>query len=223
MTASDQPSSDPRLRRQFDYYRKRLAEKGVYAGTHHKRIVIDKARMGLEHLRQLGFVPVKIAIPEAGQDQLTSYRHPHNNFHIHSHPGQWTMHEDEHPAATMIMKSRPTLLGKAKALVEGVPHAITEGVPGAAIYLKNQAMSLLPNVEAPDMLQAIFRDRQEAKNPQAKTAAYELGVQDALERFKLSEATPGGPCPGKPKCKGCAVCLKTPAIEPTVVFCDREG
>jgi hypothetical protein len=214
MPLEDQQSVDPRLRRQFDYYRKRLAAKGVYAGTHHKRIVIDKTRMGLERLKQLGFVPVKIAIPEAGQDQLTSYRHPHNNFHIHSHPGVWTMHEDEHPAATMIMKSRPTLLGKAMALVEGVPHAITEGVPGAAIYLKNQAKGLLPNVEAPDMLQAIFRDRQETKNPQTKSAAYELGVQQALSRFKLSEASPDGPCSGKPKCKGCLKCMAEPAAKP---------
>ena len=179
--STDQPSPDPRLRRQFDYYRKRLAEKGVYAGTHHKRIVIDKTRMGLEHLKQLGFVPVKVAIPEAGQDQLTSYRHPNNNFHIHSHPGVWTMHEDEHPAATMIMKSRPTLLGKAMALAEGVPHAITEGVPGAAIYLKNQAKGFLPNGSAANMLQAISRDRETSRTEKrAYTARDALMLTAAL-------------------------------------------
>ena len=141
-----------------------------------------------QHLRQLGFTPVMIAIPEAGQDQLTSFRHPENNYHIHSHPGLWTMHEDEHPAATMIMKSRPTLLGKAQALVEGVPHMVTEGVPGAAIYLANQAKRILPNADAPDMLSAIFRDRQAAKNPQVKEA-YERGAQTAFARYLLENGT----------------------------------
>jgi hypothetical protein len=214
--ADEQDRPDPRLQRQFDYYRKRLESKGVLAGTRHKRITINKDRLPEESLKRLGFTPVLVAIPEAGQDRFTSFRHPKNNYHIHSHPGVWTMHEDEHPAATMIMKSRPTLLGKAQALFEGVPHAAMEGVPGAIIYLKNQAKRILPNVEVPNMMHAITRDREAAKNPE-KTAAYELGVQEALAHYKLSEASPDGSCSGKPKCKGRLKCMDAPAATPLKV------
>lgn len=127
------------VRDTFKTYADKLQHKGVYAGTKHKRIVIPKKSLTQEHLLALGFKPVTIAIPETGQDQLTSYRHPMNTYHVHSHGDNWTMHQDEHPAATMIMASRPTLAGKAQALIEGVPHAVMEGVPGLGIYLKNQA------------------------------------------------------------------------------------
>jgi len=162
--------ADKRLKRQFYYYRKKLESKGVYAGTKHKRIAIDKSRIPLENLSRLGFVPVTLAIPESGQDQFTSYRNPYNNYHIHSHPGAWTMHEDEHPAATMIMRSRPTLLGKLQAIAEGVPHIITEGIPGAAIYVANQVKRVLPGAGDPNMLNAISTDQQNEKNKQTKTA-----------------------------------------------------
>lgn len=77
------------------------------------------------------------------------------------------MHEDDHPAATMIMRSRPTLLGKAQAVAEGLPHIITEGIPGAAIYLANQAKRILPSAGDPDMVNAIHADRKNAKGTQA--------------------------------------------------------
>lgn len=208
----DQPQPvDPRLRRQFAYYRQRLGDKGVFAGTRHKRITIDKSRMSEDQIKQLGFSPVLVAIPEAGQDQFTSYRHPNNNFHIHSHPGQWTMHEDSHPAATMLMKSRPTLWGKAQALAEGIPHVVTEGIPGAAIYLGNQAKRMLPSVEAPDMLKAIFNDRQATKMQPKE--AYDRGALAALATFKLSAFTQtlDQGCPGYPGCAGCPECQKEPA------------
>lgn len=135
------------LRDRFKTYADLLERKGVYAGTKHKRIVIPKKDLTQEHLTSLGFEPVTIAIPETGQDQLTSYRHPKNTYHIHSHGDAWTMHQDEHPAATMIMKNRPTLGGKAMALLEGVPHAVTEGLPGLGIYLHNQARQALSDTK----------------------------------------------------------------------------
>ena len=132
------PQQRAALHRRFNYFAQTLRRKGVETGTAHKRILIPKDKLTEQDILGLGFEPVTIAIPEAGQNQFSSYRHPENTFHIHSHPEGWTMHEDRHPASTMIAKHEPTVLGKAKALVQGMPHLVTEGIPGLGYYLKGQ-------------------------------------------------------------------------------------
>jgi hypothetical protein len=128
------PEIPPELRARFNHYAKLLNEKGTFAGTSHRRITIPKDKMTEEDLRTLRFEPVVIAVPEAGQDRFQSFRHPDNNFHLHSHPGRWTMHRDDHPSATMLARKQ----GRLKAFVYGLPHVITEGIPGMANYIGGQ-------------------------------------------------------------------------------------
>lgn len=131
MDSAEQTLSEQERQKRFQRYVQRLRGRGVYAGTSHKRIVIPKSKLNENDLKALGFERVLAAIPEAGQDDFYSYRHPKNLFHLHSHPGRWTMHEDEHPSATMLARS----VGPVKAFFMGVPHVVTEGLPGMANYI----------------------------------------------------------------------------------------
>jgi superfamily II DNA or RNA helicase len=124
------------VRRQFNELASLVHDKGVLAGTAHKRIIIPKHRVTEQDILNLGFQPVTIAIPEAGQDRFQSFRHPDNNFHIHSHPDGWTMHEDSHAAATMLAKKAKNIKHKAKAMIDGIPHVSEEGLPGLYYYIK---------------------------------------------------------------------------------------
>ena len=145
------------LQKKFDAYTKLLRERGVYSGTAHKRITIPKSKLSKDDIARLGFEEVLLAIPEAGQDQFRSFRHPENLFHIHSHPGSWTMHEDSHPSSTMLSRK----MGPLKAFIQGVPHVVTEGLPGLGLYLAGQIAgrkSTADKVRAgldPDVVEAI--------------------------------------------------------------------
>lgn len=121
-----------------------IEEYGVTVGTAHKRIAIPKDILSKKQIeKQMGFVPVTIAIPESGQENITSWRHPESNIHIHSHDDFWTFHEDKHAAGTMLVKKilkqgnySPFKLGLE--LLRGIPHAISEGVPGAYYWAKGE-------------------------------------------------------------------------------------
>lgn len=130
--ADHQLEGDARLQRRFGRWADKLRTKGVFAGTSHKRIVIPKRYLNEDSIKSLGFQPVVVAIPEAGQDRFESFRHPNNLFHIHSHGDRWTMHEDSHPAATMLMQQG---VNPVKAVLQGIPHVVTEGAPGLANFL----------------------------------------------------------------------------------------
>lgn len=164
------------VKKRFKKLKGHLETHGVMMGGH-KRIAIPKHVLSEENImKHLGFVPVKIAIPESGQTQFESFRSPKNNYHIHDHDTHWTMHRDEHPSATMILlrakMKREAAAAKAetgpkasilarmkrkagevaetgKSLVGGVPHVFTEGVPGAYYYAKNKitrGAHMLPGV-----------------------------------------------------------------------------
>lgn len=124
------------LRKRFNDIASSVRTDGAFAGTAHRRVLIPKNKLTERDINALGFTPVTIAIPEAGQDRFQSFRHPDNNFHIHSHPEGWTMHEDSHAAATMMAKKAKTPGEKAKAMVQGIPHVSEEGLPGLYYYLK---------------------------------------------------------------------------------------
>lgn len=130
------PAQSAQVRRRFARLQAAVRSEGVLAGTAHRRLLVPKDKMTEADIQHLGFVPVTIAIPEAGQDRFQSFRHPDNNFHIHSHPEGWTMHEDQHAAATMLAKKVEGLGQKAKAMAAGVPHASEEGLPGLYYYAK---------------------------------------------------------------------------------------
>jgi hypothetical protein len=145
------PEETAALKRRFKYWAQKLDRKGVFAGTYHKRITIPKKLLNEDQIKQLGFEPVLIAIPEAGQDRFSSFRHPNNLFHIHSHGDNWTMHEDSHPALTMALRTaKPG--ERLKAIKDGMTHVLTEGVPGAYKYVAHRLTG------AGTMLDAIRRD-----------------------------------------------------------------
>jgi len=174
--AAPEEEVDPRyhklVQRRFQRFGKALGQYGNLLGTGHKRILIPKTMLNEQDLtKHLGFVPVKVAIPEAGQTRFESFRNPYNLYHLHEHGNAWVMHEDEHPASTMLMKkwmmeraqhAKERATGAAKAVggavgkakergssllkpvtdfVRGLPHVVTEGLPGAYYYLKGRLSS----------------------------------------------------------------------------------
>lgn len=128
----------PEQQRRFNSLLSTVRAHGTLAGTAHNRVLIPHDKLTQQDIDDLGFVPVTIAIPESGQNQFRSFRHPDNTVHIHSHDDGWTMHEDRHPAATMIAKKAKGVGETLKAYAQGAPHAGTEGVPGMYYYLKGQ-------------------------------------------------------------------------------------
>lgn len=127
------------VERRFERIQQMLDRAGVMAGTAHKRLLVPKQYLTENELKKmLGFEPVTIAIPEAGQDRFQSFRHPKHTYHVHSHPEGWTFHQDSHPAATMLMKNVKSVSDKTRALLGGIPHAKDEGLPGLYYYVKGR-------------------------------------------------------------------------------------
>jgi hypothetical protein len=142
--------------KRFKYWVNKLRNKGVFAGTYHKRVIIPKTSLSEDHIKALGFEPVFIGIPESGQDRFSSFRHADNLLHLHSHGDKWTIHEDEHPSLTMALrKASPKEI--PKALLSGFSHIFTEGVPGAYKYIANRLKG------SDNMLSAIDKDQKVQK------------------------------------------------------------
>jgi hypothetical protein len=164
MPATETPGYQKKVRTRFDKLTKALKVHGDPLGTGHKRIIVPKRVMKEDDLiGQLGFVPVKVAIPETGQTRFESFRHPDNLFHLHEHGDAWIMHKDDHPASTMLIKKWKMAREAAKKAAEegrvstkkaveatggvlkpvgdfirGLPHVVTEGIPGAYYYVKGK-------------------------------------------------------------------------------------
>lgn len=164
MPATDAPGYQKKVRHRFDKLTKALKVHGDPLGTGHKRIIVPKRVMKEDDLiGQLGFIPVKVAIPETGQTRFESFRHPDNLFHLHEHGDAWIMHKDDHPASTMLIKKWKMAREAAKKAAEegrvsankaveatggvlkpvgdfvrGLPHVVTEGIPGAYYYVKGK-------------------------------------------------------------------------------------
>ena len=99
-------------------------------------------------LLNAGFKKSYIAVPETGQSQLVTYRHPRSNLHFHKHPKNWLFHEDKYPALSMVMEKfkqyypNASLAQKAdfflsRALPESASHIIHEGLPGWTNWISN--------------------------------------------------------------------------------------
>lgn len=156
------------LRQRFDGFARILDEKGVNAGTFHHRINIPKTRVSEADLGTLGFEPVNIAIPEAGQQRFQTFRHPDNLYHLHDHGERWTMHRDEHPSSTMLARK----IGPVKAFVQGLPHVVTEGLPGLGAYVAGQLRGRQSTA-----------DRIDAETPETTKAELAKVAAEVLERF----------------------------------------
>ena len=108
------------------------------SGLH--RVAVSDRKINENALKYLGFKPALIAVPENGQSQFTTYRHPISNLHIHRHRGYWTLHKDKYTPVSMLkykrkVQNKPLTI---KDLLSGVRHVITEGVPGEIDYLIGQ-------------------------------------------------------------------------------------
>lgn len=156
---------EARLQRRFARLKAALRTYGEEVDTGHKRLLFPKRVLGEEDINNLGFVPVNLAIPEAGQSALRSFRHPDHKYHIHEHDDSWTMHLDEEPASTMLShraNKNPYEGWGAKALrsvastIKGLPHTVKEGLPGLAYYASGRIQG------NPGMKERVIRDA----NPQ---------------------------------------------------------
>lgn len=145
--------NDAHIKRRWAGLSNEVETRGVMVGGNRRIIVPHRVLSEHDIQHRLGFVPVKVAVPEAGQTALRSFRHPDNNFHIHEHGDNWAIHYDKHPSTTMLMhKLRQeagngglTVAGALKgtaavagATIGGMPHLIGEGVPGMGYYLAGQ-------------------------------------------------------------------------------------
>jgi uncharacterized membrane protein (UPF0127 family) len=134
-----------KTRRALDKALKRLGrgreDIEVQTGMHRKAIPLKSVNEAA--LKHLDYVPSLIAIPERGQQQLTSYRRrpdpkrPEFNPHIHKHQKNWFIHVDKHPSLTLALQEAKTPGGRIDALKRGLSHVFHEGIPGAALYLRN--------------------------------------------------------------------------------------
>ncbi len=149
-----EPNREKAVEKIFKKYTKKLKTSGVLVGNLNRVLIPKKQLSKSEITKGLGFLPTKIAVPETGQTQMRTFRHPKNNYHIHSHRKYWSMHKDKYPSFTSMvwahkLKKDPTLrkneirLGPkinsanknvsgsvALSFIKGMPHNIKEGVPG---------------------------------------------------------------------------------------------
>lgn len=102
------------------------------------RIAIPKSRIKEQALKHLGYVSSVIAVPETGQDKLTTFRNVADNSHIHSHPRTWMMHRDEYTPLQIAIRKGKTPAEKIKAIGQGTAHFTAEGVPGMINYIRNK-------------------------------------------------------------------------------------
>ena len=97
-------------------------------------------------LEGAGFLPSLIAVPEKGQSQLTTYRHPLNGLHFHRHDDNWLFHDDTYASMQMLIKkyqiehpgaSRKDVLKFAlkDAIPKSMGHIVHEGSPGYVNYI----------------------------------------------------------------------------------------
>lgn len=107
------------------------------------RIASDKLSPGA--LEDLGFNKSLIAVPERGQKQWTTYRHP-DRYHIHKHDDAWYMHQDKYLPMQNVLKKikNKELRVQLDLIFSGIAHGVYEGIPGYIDYLKG-LMSKSPN------------------------------------------------------------------------------
>ncbi|NDD54351.1 hypothetical protein EBZ39_10820 [bacterium] len=104
-----------------------------------------------KEMKSLGFLPSYVAVPERGQTQLRTWRHPYTGMHLHRHGDRWIFHEDNWPSFSMQMakfkQENPTSgpldaakFGVGTFVRDSMPHVVYEGVPGYINYVHNTVM-----------------------------------------------------------------------------------
>lgn len=109
----------------------------VDSGLHRKNV---PAVLKPSVLKELGFYPSYIAVPEKGQSSWRTWRDPMTNLHLHRHPDRTYMHRDKYPPLQTVIKRLGELEGmdKLKEILAAFKHILMEGVPGYASYIKGQ-------------------------------------------------------------------------------------
>ena len=98
-------------------------------------------------LEKLDYFKSRMAVPERGQKEWTTFRNLWDNTHLHKHKEGWYMHKDEYPSLQTVFKrlkrsknkKSAELYTKLKALFEGSRHAVQEGIPGYQSYIEGVA------------------------------------------------------------------------------------
>lgn len=109
---------------------------------------VPVAELSEESLKNLGFVPSYVAVPERGQSRVKTYRHPYNNVHVHKHTDDWLLHEDNWPALSSMMRKRKLEAARGVGLPKlqgsdvsaAAKHGIMEGIPGWLSYLRGSIL-----------------------------------------------------------------------------------
>lgn len=103
------------------------------------RSVVPVSELSEQTLRDAGFVPSYIAVPEIGQTELRTWRHPFSGMHFHRHGGDWRFHVDTYSSWQML-KRKAKLLRAAgidaqdPSVWEAAKHVLQEGLPGYVSY-----------------------------------------------------------------------------------------
>jgi hypothetical protein len=106
-------------------------------------------------LKALGFLPSYVAVPERGQTQFRTLRHPYTGMHFHRHGKNWIFHEDNWPSLSMQVaryaKEHPNATTADKLrfqtktfFQDSLPHVVYEGVPGYINYIHNSVIGGVP-------------------------------------------------------------------------------
>ena len=129
-----------------DLIRKHLANPEFKSNTEIPRSGIPVGEIDDATLRAAGFVPSYIAVPEIGQTELRTWRHPFNNAHLHRHGDRYLMHVDNYQSPTMkvegmrqiskagLPEPKRSFWDKVKEAALGFKHVVQEGLPGWVSY-----------------------------------------------------------------------------------------
>ena len=187
-----------------------LAREGAYTNTYHKRIVVPHDYLNQQDLSDLGFMRSRVAVPERGQTEFTTWRHPNNLYHFHTHPTALTVHEDFYPSMDMLRYGKKSPLKRlTQDLPRGLSHVLTEGVPGYMQYIGNHIKGLFsrekdkehievsPGKRPKGMVRAILKENPNAIIKFSSTAPvpHERQIDDAAcgpAVLKSVEETMGG-------------------------------
>jgi hypothetical protein len=93
---------DYHRRKRFNRIHKILKNEGAETGAQMKRVIVNKKHLTKEDINKLHFKAVTVAVPEAGQSAVRTFRHPVTNHHIHEHGDSWVIHNDTKPSTTML-------------------------------------------------------------------------------------------------------------------------
>ena len=112
------------------------------------RSKISADRISEKDFENLGYFPSYVAVPERGQSQIKTYRHPFSGTHFHKHDDNWFAHYDKWPSFSQTRKQfklkNPGAGIKEQlqhawdvGIKESLPHVMVEGVPGYINYAYN--------------------------------------------------------------------------------------